>query len=126
MDTTKLQWIGRKYMSKLTIEQHTNDMKATVATLDLDNQLSSEFLMQGLICVRLFDKKQSDYGPNNIGKFGYNGVLVRMSDKFERLCTLSRSGREPAVINEPIEDTLRDIANYAIIAIMCRNGTWPK
>jgi len=70
-----------------------------------------------------FIRKQLDYGPGNIAKFGFAGVLVRMSDKMERLMHLVTSGQKPQ--NESIEDTLIDIANYALIGLMCLRGKWP-
>ena len=71
----------------------------------------------------IFIRKQLDYGPGNIAKFGFAGVLVRMSDKMERLMHLATLGQEPR--NESIEDTLIDIANYALIGLMCLRGKWP-
>ena len=72
----------------------------------------------------VFKRKQKDYGPNNIGLFQDTGIMTRMTDKFMRLHTLYNSGEEPK--NESIEDTWIDIADYAIIALMCRRGHWPK
>ena len=72
--------------------------------------------------------KQLDYGPGNINNApggAINGILVRMNDKMERLKNLTyHSEGEPQ--NESIDDSLIDIANYAVIAMMVRNGTWPK
>lgn len=71
----------------------------------------------------LFAKKQADYGPGNIAKFGEVGLLVRMNDKFERLTNLFVNRKNAN--NEAIEDTLRDIANYAVIWLLVRQGKWP-
>lgn len=68
--------------------------------------------------------KQADYGPGNINKFGEYGVLVRTSDKIERLINLLNSGNEPA--NEALDDTWLDIANYGLIAQMIRRGIWGR
>jgi hypothetical protein len=72
--------------------------------------------------------KQLDYGPGNINNApggAMNGILVRMNDKMERLKNLIyHSEGEPQ--NESIDDSLIDIANYAVIAMMVRNGSWPK
>ncbi|WP_051585995.1 nucleotide modification associated domain-containing protein [Caldanaerobius polysaccharolyticus] len=62
--------------------------------------------------------KQHDYGPNNILEFGEFGVLVRLNDKVSRLKHLIMDKLTPK--NESIEDTWKDIANYAIIGIMLR------
>lgn len=71
--------------------------------------------------------KQRDYGPGNINNaFGgpMNGLLVRMGDKFERLKNLFMFAQSPE--HEPIEDSFKDMANYAIIALMIQRGKWPE
>ena len=77
---------------------------------------------------RVLVSKQLDYGPGNINNApggAMNGILVRMNDKMERLKNLTyHSEVDPQ--NESIHDSLVDIANYAVIAMMVRNGSWPK
>jgi len=71
--------------------------------------------------------KQADYGPGNINNaFGgpINGLLVRIGDKFERLKNLYKHGVSPK--HEPVEDSFKDMANYAVIALMVQRGKWPK
>lgn len=76
--------------------------------------------------------KQADYGPSNINAFGELGVVVRLSDKLERLkhllFTQDTEGRmvprEATPQNESVDDTYRDILNYALIALMLRQHTW--
>jgi hypothetical protein len=72
--------------------------------------------------AKLLHWKQDCYGPGNISAFGYQGVLVRMNDKFERLKNLYKKKENPP--EETIEDTLLDIAGYAIIGLMVRRGQW--
>lgn len=72
-------------------------------------------------------KKHQDYGPYNIANApggAMNGLLVRMHDKMERLQHLyiKRQGDTPNY--ESIEDTLKDLANYAIIGLMVQRGQW--
>jgi hypothetical protein len=104
---------------------HHRFMADVFKYLELQEPLSAEFLEEVFTCVMLFDKKQSDYGPGNIAKFGDYGVLVRMSDKIERLANLYKKNKQKGRVKESVEDTLRDIANYAIITILWRNGKWP-
>ena len=67
--------------------------------------------------AELLEKKQADYGNNNIIKFGTKGVLVRVSDKVERLINLTwNNDKEPKF--ESVEDTWKDIAGYAILALI--------
>jgi hypothetical protein len=72
-------------------------------------------------------KKQIDYGPYNIWYApggATNGLMVRMSDKLERLKNLIYKKIEPN--NESLEDSFIDMANYAIIALMVQRGVWAK
>lgn len=68
--------------------------------------------------VELIAKKQADYGHENILAFGELGILVRVSDKMARLRNLQ--GKEG--ITEPRLDAWRDLAGYAIIALMLDRG----
>ena len=71
--------------------------------------------------------KQSDYGPGHVNNaFGgpINGLLVRIGDKFERLKNLYKNKNVPN--HESIQDSFKDMANYAVIALMVERGTWPK
>ena len=69
--------------------------------------------------------KHQDYGPLNIsGAPGgaMNGLRVRMYDKLARLNNLVDTGDTPNY--ESIEDTLIDLANYAIIGLLVQRGQW--
>ena len=84
----------------------------------------------------LFKKKQSDYGPTNIGMGNRTidtdgdveksmiGLTVRMNDKIQRLMNLVLDRKSPQ--NESVEDTLIDIANYAVMAKLVINKEWGK
>ena len=72
--------------------------------------------------VNLFYSKHRDYGPNNIATFGEVGVVVRLSDKMERLKNLIRNGTDPN--NESLRDTALDILGYAAILLMVMDGDW--
>lgn len=47
----------------------------------------------------------------------WKGCLVRMSDKFARLCNFAKQD-EFKVKDENVEDTLKDLAIYALICII--------
>ncbi len=76
--------------------------------------------------INILLKKHHDYGPNNIAHApggAMNGLLVRMHDKMARLNNLTyNAGSKPNY--ESIEDTLMDLANYAIIGLMVQRGQW--
>lgn len=70
--------------------------------------------------VETFARKRADYGPTTtetFEKFGPVSMLVRMHDKLGRLDNLLGTGRIPSV-SESIEDTLIDLANYCLIAML--------
>lgn len=66
----------------------------------------------------IYKRKNHDYG-NSFSilyqKFGLQSVVIRLWDKLLRLETLLNS---KAQVDESIEDTLKDLANYAIMALI--------
>jgi len=70
--------------------------------------------------VEIVLKKQADYGHDNIKAFGEFGLIVRTNDKIARLRNLH--GKEG--VAEPRIDAWRDIAGYALIALMLNEGTF--
>lgn len=73
--------------------------------------------------VLLLKERHEKYGPTNIANaYGgpMNGLLVRMGDKFARL----QHGLDEHK-DESVDDTLWDIAGYALIALLVRRGEWP-
>lgn len=74
----------------------------------------------------LLISKHRDYGPKNISQSPggpLNGLRVRMHDKLARINNLIDSGAEPE--HESLEDSFKDMANYAIIGLLVLRGKWP-
>ena len=78
--------------------------------------------------IELMHTKNHDYAPtdNGMGNLGEceelglctseDGVLIRITDKWARIKNLMSSrGARAQVSDESFEDTLRDLANYALI-----------
>ena len=68
----------------------------------------------------LYARKNADYGDSCHTSFKEEGmtmVRIRLGDKFNRFKTLSR-GTEQKVKDESIRDTLMDLANYALMAVL--------
>lgn len=66
-----------------------------------------------------YKAKNADYGDSfskSYQEFGLTAPVVRMSDKVERLKSLSKG--EAQVKDESIRDTLIDLANYAIMTVV--------
>lgn len=76
---------------------------------------------------KLLLSKHKDYGPLNIAHApggAMNGLMVRMHDKMERLKHLTYAVPDQKPNYESIEDTLMDLANYAIIGLLVQRGQW--
>lgn len=67
-------------------------------------------------------KKQRDYGPNNIARFGSSGILLRLHDKVARLENLLDNDRDAQ--NESVQDTYLDIVGYSVIGMMLLDGSF--
>jgi hypothetical protein len=70
-------------------------------------------------------RKHRDYGPKNISDSPggpLNGLRVRMHDKLARINNLIDNNKEPE--NESLEDSFKDMANYAIIGLLVLRGQW--
>lgn len=76
-------------------------------------------------------KKQADYGTdedpfanvNATSEFGIDplvGIMLRMNDKMTRLKSFVKKGK---LVNESVEDSLLDLAVYAIIALTILEST---
>ena len=83
----------------------------------------------------LFCKKQKDYGSGNITlggdiekeddmKFALQGLIIRMSDKMNRMLNLIRKQLTPE--NESLDDAFQDISIYGIIARIVEERAWGK
>lgn len=69
----------------------------------------------------LYITKNHDYGDSvhdTYEKYGLTSFLVRMEDKLNRVRTLNKNINDIQVPTEKIEDTLLDLANYAILAVL--------
>lgn len=65
-------------------------------------------------------RKNADYGNSfgqTLDEFGLVASATRMSDKFNRFKSLMRCGSTARVEDEKIEDTLMDLAAYAIMTV---------
>ena len=67
----------------------------------------------------------------NIDKFGWEGVMVRLSDKIERLINMWKKSKNRIKTplspeNESALDTWQDICNYGAIGYMCHTGLWQQ
>ena len=79
-----------------------------------------------LICEKLnalYEAKNADYGDSfekSYMEYGLTMSCIRLEDKLNRLKSLNFS--KTAKVNESVEDTLMDLANYAIMTLIELEG----
>lgn len=107
--------------------------KMMIEDLNLTTDLAQAVVPILIQNLATLERKQLDYGPHNLIKFGVNGVVVRMSDKLERIINLRKrnqvekaQGIEMPTFNEPLSDSFLDLANYAMMAYVMDRGLWPR
>jgi len=90
-----------------------------------------EEIIQNMLAT--YKMKMEDYSPWNMRGTGELGAITRLWDKTARLMNLMGfdigTGKFSALKdpkNESIDDTLLDLANYAIITMILRKGKWGK
>lgn len=68
----------------------------------------------------LYEKKNKAYGDSfgsTFDKLGIISAVTRISDKYNRLCNLA-TNPDLDNLGESIEDTLQDLASYAIMTLI--------
>lgn len=68
--------------------------------------------------IDLYSAKNADYGNSfdkTLDELGPIAGYVRMSDKMNRLKTLVADEKDRVIKDESVEDTLKDLASYAIM-----------
>lgn len=75
----------------------------------------------------LYVKKNADYGDSyaKVRREYPNAILIRLSDKFERLKTLLNNN-EQKVSDESVQDTFLDLANYCLLECVERTEDLTK
>lgn len=79
------------------------------------------------VCKNLTDlyaRKNKDYGDSfgkSYAEYGMTMACIRLEDKLNRLKTLSKPSVEQNVNDESLDDTLMDLANYAIMTLIERS-----
>jgi len=83
----------------------------------------------------LHNRKNADYADNDplsnlklsqmAGIEPWRGVVVRLGDKYSRLCNFARKGKFE-VKDENVEDTLMDNAIYSILCLILYKSSLKK
>jgi len=132
----KKRWAARKVLLKQRKQKKVNQkidwrsVRKSIKKIKQNNKealktdMGEEAFKEMKINAQMLDKKHLDYGPGNIARFGLRGIVVRLNDKVERLATLTEEGKIQKAQFESIEDSLRDISNYATIGLLLQQGKW--
>lgn len=109
------------------LDEHTMPPLTTTLANAVDGSAHCALARAADKNLQMLDKKQADYGDENLKEYGFHGVMVRMSDKMARIKNLLRGDlvNVPARVDEAIDDTLLDLSNYALIAYVMRRKIWP-
>lgn len=86
------------------------------------NKLLTEMELIFRECYDIAEKKNHDYAGEedplaNFRTFGWKGVIVRISDKWQRLVNFFKK-QEFKCKDESFEDTIKDAINYLAIALV--------
>ncbi len=114
------------WLSNLYVTTHKSLPSYLYESLDMGGgEISIKFIRHMLWCLKVFDRKQQNYGPANIAQLGCPGIMSRVKDdKFSRLVTLEKNP-EAALDGEPILDAWHDTSVYGILGAMVHVGDWP-
>lgn len=91
-------------------------------TLELYKEMEFEKLTHDMLDT--FIKKNADYGDSTtstFNEFGLTSYAIRLSDKLNRIKTYCKN-RELNIKDENVVDTLLDMANYCLLAIIDIRG----
>ena len=101
--------------------ERASDNSNKRASLDFEDEV--RIVYDELMSLLL--KKHKDYGPKNIADApggALNGLRVRIHDKLARINNLVDTGDTPQ--HESLEDSFKDMANYAIIGLLVLRKHW--
>lgn len=110
----------KRYTERAALEREELPRKST--QFEDDVRIVYDELMSVLL------KKHKDYGPRNIADAPggpINGLRVRIHDKVARINNLIDTGSDQPEY-ESMEDSFKDLANYAIIALLVMRDKWDK
>jgi len=121
--------IGEKDMTK-----NDDDMTPVEFVEKHYPEMTSEFKKIQQEQYELFCCKQYNYGKGNImlggdiekkedRKMALSGLVIRLNDKLNRLMNIVLKSRKD-VVDESVEDTFIDMANYSIISLLVNRIKW--
>ena len=90
----------------------------------MGKDLKGKVDLHSTICGQLtsiYERKNADYNDSfskSFDEYGMAMPCIRLEDKLNRLKALTVHNQKQQVSDESIEDTLLDLANYAIMTVI--------
>lgn len=107
--------------------QMPEPQESAVSNSETTEPDTSKVAVHASICselTALYERKNHDYGDSfgkGFAEYGMTMPCIRLEDKLNRLKSLLKSDAQ--VKDESIDDTLMDLANYAIMTLIERRRT---
>ena len=124
-------------MAKISFSDEEKRIEGIISKIEKEwPEMTQEFQAIQQEQYRLFCIKQNDYGTGNVAmgtmldtpeniRLSLTGLIVRMSDKINRLLNLVvKNGETPE--NEPISDSFKDLSVYGVMSQIVADGKWGK
>ena len=112
------------YIAKGVLLDEYPDQGLRKGDLVVEEQLPFGEMVFKRLTDKMFDtykRKNADYGSSFdelFDEFGMDSVLIRLKDKYNRIKSLNKPGTKQQVVDESVEDTLLDMANYCILTLV--------
>lgn len=85
-----------------------SDLKIFANRLDLHFQEMTKLLVS----------KRRSYGADNLVRFGGLGIVIRASDKIDRLSQMYQRGEYASADGDSMEDAWRDLIGYGVLGLI--------
>lgn len=117
-DTSKSLSINKEALDELNKRRNSySNINKLEQAEESENTTSFKEITSEML--ETYIKKNADYGGSfdkSMNEFGLISAVIRMSDKIERLKSLVK--QDAKVKEESIEDTLYDLASYAVMTLI--------
>lgn len=90
----------------------------------MSDSLKKKVSAHANVCLalnKIYERKNSDYNDSfgkSFEEYGMAMPCIRLEDKLNRLKALTVHNKQQQVSDESVEDTLFDLANYAIMTLI--------
>ena len=117
MANNEIIYDGKTYKDSIVGLDVAGGNDSTSINIKEVNKITFEDILTQMLST--YKAKNADYGNSfdkTLNEFGLVASVVRLNDKMERIKSLIKS--DAKVLDEKIEDTLLDMANYAVLTLL--------